>query len=436
MSSTKESSADTNDDSVETPPRRAARAGYTERTTSSSSSLRGGGEAAAAAASRPVANGSSKNGRSYSRETVDLGDMMGDLKLHIDRSMAESRESSRRDFDRLLTVLQQESAKRTAVEGRLHAQLLMQSESMIALELKLLKLESKVERRERELTRTSSQNRARPLAFSRIEESPARTVQRPPSNVISSTASLASGVTANSLLEDGGEDDDTGQDEDSSNATPTHRVQVAGGNLESILLKPMIGETDGTSTRATRGDALTDGGSSMATSVTNSTFTSTVVTATTRGTHPQLVQLVESNDDEPGVEETDSRPPRSRSQSPLTVQSASVGGDFEAIALGSMTGPGSGAGSIASERTILTTGAVAPNRVNRSSRALANRVVSFDVMMQPHQPSGEAGGDSITMPDELDNLSEVADTFAASARLWRDEYEARLDALQKRWNAE
>ena len=40
------------------------------------------------------------------------------------------------------------------------------------------------------------------------------------------------------------------------------------------------------------------------------------------------------------------------------------------------------------------------------------------------------------MPDELDNLSEVADTFATSARVWREEYEARLDALQKRWSNE
>ena len=51
-----------------------------------------------------------------------------------------------------------------------------------------------------------------------------------------------------------------------------------------------------------------------------------------------------------------------------------------------------------------------------------------------HHPSQEqdGGGDSITMPDELDNFSDVAETFSTSARAWREEYEARLDAIHKR----
>jgi hypothetical protein len=36
--------------------------------------------------------------------------------------------------------------------------------------------------------------------------------------------------------------------------------------------------------------------------------------------------------------------------------------------------------------------------------------------------------DSITMPDVLDNLS-----IASAPGTWRQEYEARLDALQKRY---
>jgi hypothetical protein len=40
------------------------------------------------------------------------------------------------------------------------------------------------------------------------------------------------------------------------------------------------------------------------------------------------------------------------------------------------------------------------------------------------------------MPDELDNLSDGADEFANRARIWRDEYEARLDAIQKSWNVD
>jgi hypothetical protein len=48
----------------------------------------------------------------------------------------------------------------------------------------------------------------------------------------------------------------------------------------------------------------------------------------------------------------------------------------------------------------------------------------------------QLGGDSITMPDELDNPLELADTFATRSRMRREECEARLDALQKRWSAE
>jgi hypothetical protein len=97
--------------------------------------------------------------------------------------------------------------------------------------------------------------------------------------------------------------------------------------------------------------------------------------------------------------------------------------------------------------------AVAPSRAFASRRAaavavgesrpLANRVVSFTandvfhVSTNTSQPYAYSeAGDSITMPDELDNLSDVADTFASSSRLWREEYEARLDAIQKRWGAD
>lgn len=48
----------------------------------------------------------------------------------------------------VIHVIQQEQAKRTALESRLHSQLLIQSESMVAMELKLLRLEAKVAHRE------------------------------------------------------------------------------------------------------------------------------------------------------------------------------------------------------------------------------------------------------------------------------------------------
>ena len=53
-------------------------------------------------------------------------------------------------------------------------------------------------------------------------------------------------------------------------------------------------------------------------------------------------------------------------------------------------------------------------------------------------PQENDGGDSITMPemaDELDNFSDIADAFSNSARVWREEYEARLDAIHKRFGS-
>jgi hypothetical protein len=129
-----------------------------------------------------------------------------------------------------LAILQQESAKRTDLEQRLHSQLLLQSETMVAMELKLLRLEAKVERREAALRQ---QRRAPTVSI--LEETAAELgIRRPtvarsssgPSNiaVITSGASLASGVTAGSFLVDGedsieknsdadGDVEDEGEDE-------------------------------------------------------------------------------------------------------------------------------------------------------------------------------------------------------------------------------
>jgi hypothetical protein len=72
---------------------------------------------------------------------------------------------------------------------------------------------------------------------------------------------------------------------------------------------------------------------------------------------------------------------------------------------------------------------------NAEGRPLANRVVSFttnDTLEQSQPPQeNDGGGDSITMPDELDTFSDIADAFSNSARHWREEYEARLNEIHK-----
>ena len=61
------------------------------------------------------------------------------------------------------------------------------------------------------------------------------------------------------------------------------------------------------------------------------------------------------------------------------------------------------------------------------------RVVQFTSNAAPIVIS-DGAGDSVTVPDELDNLSDVAEAFARSANQWREEYESRLDAIQKKYS--
>ncbi len=63
-------------------------------------------------------------------------------------SLNSVKEQQKRDMERLTTMLQNESNRRHAVEGRLHAQMLLQAETMVAMEVKLLRLEAKVEKQD------------------------------------------------------------------------------------------------------------------------------------------------------------------------------------------------------------------------------------------------------------------------------------------------
>jgi len=511
---------------------------------------------------------------------------MREIQMSLGMGLREIKEQNRRDFERVTATLQNESNRRAALEGRLHAQILLQSETLIAMEVKLLKLEAKVEKREAALRRrgllnipnsniASSSDRQINVNFGdsrfgsssvgdrsggvgsafanfptsrsglengTIEEeqvfdmreirvntnesnsrnaraagatgngnNPSRTgsgvnVSSNPTNiaVVSSGASLASAVTATSFLDgleapddsqapsgeahddgvsersrDGDVEDEGAEENDGSASTPTQGSRSHFTNLESILLNPIqhsIPSEHGLSTRAVRGDYY-DGNSSLATSMTNTTVASTIVTATTRGNdsiNPRSIIAQLTNDtnsviqDEEGVEivanstsisqrgeDIDSmfglsppavteehRPPRSRSQSPLTVQSAATAEGYPQSVASASVGT-----------SIISTAAVAPARSFRArrdaaarimnpqnldgGRSITNRVVSFtsnEVFSVP--PEISEAGDSITMPDELDNLSDVADVLADRGRIWRDEYEARLDAIQKRFGGE
>ena len=172
------------------------------------------------------------------------------FKSHLDLAMTAMQDHNKRDFESLLHVMQQESARRTALEHRFHSQLLLQNEYMVAMELKLLRLEAKVERRESAIRQQFYQQQQQqqlqqqqlqlqqsrshhsfslpttiqessmeiPANSHRTATSSLAVAEESPPNlaVISSGASLASGVTAGSFLNDDGDDpaadDDSGDD--------------------------------------------------------------------------------------------------------------------------------------------------------------------------------------------------------------------------------
>lgn len=251
-----------------------------------------------------------------------------------------------------------------------------------------------------------------------------------------------------------------------------------------------------TSIRATRGPPdPADEMSSIATSFTSTTVgSSTVVTATTAGARSFLsgvgsriapssnardttyapisssvvgeeeddtvsgvgMVTLEGHNEHDGLfgAELSPRPSRSRSQSPLTVQESvaqdhqeqeSVAEEQSLATNTSMASMGiNSTAAVASyraftgRRSAAAAAAAAAATGDVGGRQFTNRVVSFVMSPPPIENIPQAFsevGDSVTMPDELDNMSntDASDAFANSARMWREDYETRLDAIQKRW---
>ena len=228
-------------------------------------------------------------------------------------------------------------------------------------------------------------------------------------------------------------------------------------NIPSILLNPLhSGSNDPQSTRAVRGES--DGMSTLQTNAstrTAATMDSTVITSTTRAESVGITRINSRASDEGILAEEAERESVARSS---TLRSSSIdlsadGNEDEEISQATET---LGTTSVASASldpgpSILSTAAVAPSRSFASRRANAaysnanagpaNRVVSFTThdltaSQLPHGQEIDGGADSITMPDELDvdNLSDVAEQVAQSSRVWRNEYESRLRALERNFN--
>ena len=104
----------------------------------------GGGVGAAPLAAAPVSSTAAAAGTGGGTSDLLLN-AINDLRGHVDRTLDGVRDQNRSDFEKVLAIMQNESSKRSALESRLHAQLLLQSEAMVAMEMKLLRLEAKVE---------------------------------------------------------------------------------------------------------------------------------------------------------------------------------------------------------------------------------------------------------------------------------------------------
>lgn len=82
------------------------------------------------------------------KENLSLMQFLTEFRDATITNINSVKEQQKRDTDRLATMLQNESNRRHALEGRLHAQMLLQAETMVAMEVKLLRLESKVEKQD------------------------------------------------------------------------------------------------------------------------------------------------------------------------------------------------------------------------------------------------------------------------------------------------
>jgi len=366
----------------------------------------------------------------------ELQSWMEAMTSRLEKAVQEVLTQQRKDFDRVTSLLQSESQKHTNIEARLHAQLMLQSESMVAMELKLMRLETKIQQKE--------QSRSR-LRFSVIDEEvgvpfdnvPARTT-----HVLSSGASLVSAVTATSGLEDGGEDEDEAAngsevDEQSSSTTP-NPVSSNRQTIDSILHNPIpiiqsqVSTVSDVSTRAIRAQPADDA-SSLATSFTNSTLPSTVVTASNPNAATTSTRRRSSEIDEFAANSM----ARSRSQSPLTVPSMTTASVVPSVASSVLTTAAvASAREFRSRRHVGSTIPSGPSDQSTNSRPLSNRVVSFVPPTLSNEVDSASMADTLTLPDEIDNVSDIVDAFAASSNRWREEYETRLDSIQKRFSRE
>ena len=73
---------------------------------------------------------------------------LSNIQSSISIALSQIQSENRNHHEKIKSLIQAESKQRMALESRFHSQLLLQSEAMIAMEMKLMRLEAKVEKKE------------------------------------------------------------------------------------------------------------------------------------------------------------------------------------------------------------------------------------------------------------------------------------------------
>mmetsp|Transcript_22942 Transcript_22942/g.35319 ORF Transcript_22942/g.35319 Transcript_22942/m.35319 type:complete len:587 (-) Transcript_22942:192-1952(-) len=322
----------------------------------------------------------------------------------MEKNLGEWRDHFDKSLGKVISVMQQETARRTALENRLHAQLVLQSENMVAMELKLLRLEAKATT---VTTNASSSSNA-------IHNN---NIHHHHHHQHSSTASLSTGGVTT---------------EEHQDVAVLHLDRVSSSiDRDRDVVDQDNDDDEGTSTRATRGPpgSIIDDGetSTLATSVATGTTVPSTTCSTTRGQG----QNSSSNNHLDSILGLSSSPsPRSRSHSPLT---------------GNTRRP---IGTATNTNTELSSRVVSFNVNNFMSSGASQSNLSYDGTQEDSLTLNSASAtnldaDADADADDMNTITtgnsadfggtSTIEAFQASSRLWREEYEGRLDAIQKRF---
>lgn len=349
---------------------------------------------------------------------------------HIDQKFEEIQQQNRD----LAALLREESQKRTNIEQTFRNMLLTQNEVLLELELRLFRLESK-KREQTPLSNKIAGEASKPLLASLI---------RP--KVVEGMTSFTLGDTQSEApIQD--KDENLLSMSRESNTMPKVSTQQVSSN-------PSISEASGftkVSSRVFRGES--DAHSTLDTFATSNSIHSTVVTPPPRHLRrfrPEQRKTPQQHQEDSLHKRQQNNDSIKSERNPLHDQSGTSFEDFHKISYL----PVMQLSSFSNSPLTLPSGKISSKDGQRNSGVNETQGTSIISSRPPsirsiiratrHHAMSHSNGvvslDETTMNEnsEGDSLSIVDDNLfnTESARSWHKEYEARLEALQKRWATE